>query len=92
MSWRWARQHWNGGSSVLLLLPLLLWHGRVRPAGADNTSQAYYTALINVTVLSPDPCPLSPDSLISVTRLCLLSPGWPSPCDPWLAAQPPSLC
>ncbi|KAJ7419822.1 E3 ubiquitin-protein ligase RNF130 [Pitangus sulphuratus] len=54
MSWRWARQHWNGGSSVLLLLPLLLWHGRVRPAGADNASQAYYTALINVTVLSPE--------------------------------------
>ncbi|NXO74753.1 GOLI ligase, partial [Sitta europaea] len=51
---RWARQHWNGGSSVLLLLPLLLWHGRVRPAGADNASQAYYTALINVTVLSPE--------------------------------------
>lgn len=54
MSWRWPRQHWNGGSSVLLLLPLLLWHGRVRPAGADNASQAYYTALINVTVLSPE--------------------------------------
>lgn len=54
MSWRWARQHWNGGSSVLLLLSLLLWHGRVRPAGADNASQAYYTALINVTVLSPE--------------------------------------
>ncbi|XP_018771019.1 E3 ubiquitin-protein ligase RNF130 isoform X3 [Serinus canaria] len=52
MSWRWARQHWNGGSSVLLLL--LLWHGRVWPAGADNASQAYYTALINVTVLSPE--------------------------------------
>ncbi|XP_063204928.1 E3 ubiquitin-protein ligase RNF130 isoform X3 [Chroicocephalus ridibundus] len=53
MSWRWARQHRNGGSSVLLLLLplLLLWHGRV---GADNASQAYYTALINVTVLSPE--------------------------------------
>lgn len=57
MSWRWARQHRNGGGSssvLLLLLPLLLWHGRVRPAGADNASQAYYTALINVTVLSPE--------------------------------------
>ncbi|XP_074739383.1 E3 ubiquitin-protein ligase RNF130 isoform X4 [Strix uralensis] len=54
MSWRWARQHRNGGSSVLLLLLLLLWHCRVRPAGADNASQAYYTALINVTVLSPE--------------------------------------
>lgn len=54
MSWRCARQHWNSGSSVLLLLSLLLWHGRVRPAGADNASQAYYTALINVTVLSPE--------------------------------------
>lgn len=53
MSWRWVRQHRNGGSSVLLLL-LLLWHCRVRPAGADNASQAYYTALINVTVLSPE--------------------------------------
>ncbi|XP_049685789.1 E3 ubiquitin-protein ligase RNF130 isoform X4 [Accipiter gentilis] len=52
MSWRWARQHRNGGSSVLLLL--LLWHCWVRPAGADNASQAYYTALINVTVLSPE--------------------------------------
>lgn len=54
MSWRWVRQHRNGGSSVLLLLPLLLWQCRVRPAGADNASQAYYTALINVTVLSPE--------------------------------------
>ncbi|XP_076206265.1 E3 ubiquitin-protein ligase RNF130 isoform X3 [Aptenodytes patagonicus] len=52
MSWRWARRHRNGGSSVLLLL--LLWHCWVRPAGADNASQAYYTALINVTVLSPE--------------------------------------
>ncbi|XP_010294111.1 PREDICTED: E3 ubiquitin-protein ligase RNF130, partial [Phaethon lepturus] len=32
----------------------LLWHCWLRPAGADNTSQAYYTALINVTVLSPE--------------------------------------
>ncbi|XP_068264524.1 E3 ubiquitin-protein ligase RNF130 isoform X4 [Nyctibius grandis] len=54
MSWRWARQHRNGGSSVLLLLLLLLWHCWLRPAGADNASQAYYTALINVTVLSPE--------------------------------------
>ncbi|XP_075571375.1 E3 ubiquitin-protein ligase RNF130 isoform X1 [Pelecanus crispus] len=54
MSWRWARQHGNGGCSVLLLLLLLLWHCWVRPAGADNASQAYYTALINVTVLSPE--------------------------------------
>ncbi|XP_026714231.1 E3 ubiquitin-protein ligase RNF130 isoform X4 [Athene cunicularia] len=54
MSWRWARQNRNGGSSVLLLLLLLLWHCWVRPAGADNASQAYYTALINVTVLSPE--------------------------------------
>ena len=53
MSWQCARQHRNGGSSVLLLL-LLLWHCWVRPAGADNASQAYYTALINVTVLSPE--------------------------------------
>ncbi|XP_071615113.1 E3 ubiquitin-protein ligase RNF130 isoform X4 [Heliangelus exortis] len=53
MSWRWVRQHRNG-SSVLLLLLLLLWHCRVGPAGADNASQAYYTALINVTVLSPE--------------------------------------
>ncbi|XP_032053140.1 E3 ubiquitin-protein ligase RNF130 isoform X2 [Aythya fuligula] len=40
-----------GGSSVLLLL---LWHCWLWPAGADNASQAYYTALINVTVLSPE--------------------------------------
>ncbi|XP_071426687.1 E3 ubiquitin-protein ligase RNF130 isoform X1 [Pithys albifrons albifrons] len=54
MTCRWARLHCNGGPSVLqlLLLPLLLlWLG---PAGADNASQAYYTALINVTVLSPE--------------------------------------
>lgn len=52
MSWWWAGRYRNGGSSVLLLL--LLWHCRLRPAGADNASQAYYTALINVTVLSPE--------------------------------------
>ncbi|XP_035194452.1 E3 ubiquitin-protein ligase RNF130 isoform X3 [Oxyura jamaicensis] len=51
MNPRRGRRPPPGGSSVLLLL---LWHCWLWPAGADNASQAYYTALINVTVLSPE--------------------------------------
>lgn len=51
MNPRRGRRPPTGGSSVLLLL---LWHCWLWPAGADNASQAYYTALINVTVLSPE--------------------------------------
>ncbi|XP_062443357.1 E3 ubiquitin-protein ligase RNF130 isoform X1 [Rhea pennata] len=48
---RRAGRRWDRRSSVLLLA---LWHCWLWPAGADNASQAYYTALINVTVLHPD--------------------------------------
>ncbi|XP_040429402.1 E3 ubiquitin-protein ligase RNF130 isoform X3 [Cygnus olor] len=51
MNPRRGRRPPTGGCSVLLLL---LWHCWLWPAGADNASQAYYTALINVTVLSPE--------------------------------------
>ncbi|XP_015149419.2 E3 ubiquitin-protein ligase RNF130 isoform X2 [Gallus gallus] len=50
---RWARRRRSGGGSALLLL---LGHCWLWAAGADdNGSQlSYYTALINVTVLSPE--------------------------------------
>ncbi|XP_025978419.2 E3 ubiquitin-protein ligase RNF130 isoform X2 [Dromaius novaehollandiae] len=48
---RRAGRRWGRRSSALLLA---LWHCWLWPAGADNASQAYYTALINVTVLHPD--------------------------------------
>lgn len=48
---KWTSQCWNRLSS----LPVwVLVNCCVLLASADNTSQAYYTALINVTVLNPD--------------------------------------
>ncbi|KAM8798854.1 E3 ubiquitin-protein ligase RNF130 [Eudromia elegans] len=44
-------RRWGRRSSALLLA---LWHCWLWPAGADNASQAYYTALVNVTVLHPE--------------------------------------
>ncbi|XP_026515115.1 E3 ubiquitin-protein ligase RNF130 [Terrapene carolina triunguis] len=48
---KWTSQYWNRLSSLPVLV---LVNCCVLLASADNTSQAYYTALINVTVLNPD--------------------------------------
>ncbi|XP_032996164.1 E3 ubiquitin-protein ligase RNF130 isoform X1 [Lacerta agilis] len=48
---KWVLPYWSYLSSVPILV---LFNCYTLPASADNASQAYYTALINVTVLSPD--------------------------------------
>ncbi|XP_044310181.1 E3 ubiquitin-protein ligase RNF130 [Varanus komodoensis] len=48
---KWALPYWNCLSSVPILV---LFNCYALLASADNTNQAYYTALINVTVLNPD--------------------------------------
>ncbi|XP_034961532.1 E3 ubiquitin-protein ligase RNF130 isoform X1 [Zootoca vivipara] len=48
---KWVLPYWSYLSSVPILV---LFNCYALPASADNASQAYYTALINVTVLSPD--------------------------------------
>ncbi|XP_039340541.1 E3 ubiquitin-protein ligase RNF130 isoform X3 [Mauremys reevesii] len=48
---KWTSHYWKRLSSLPVLV---LVNCCVLLASADNTSQAYYTALINVTVLNPD--------------------------------------
>lgn len=48
---KWVLPYWSYLSSVPIFV---LFNCYTLPASADNASQAYYTALINVTVLSPD--------------------------------------